>query len=72
MDLQAIPKFDASANADEMIIKLGDLENFQISISRAWAEMAEKETAALIRSKKINFPPGKEFRDMLNPVKYDT
>ncbi|MDP9955127.1 putative histone-like DNA-binding protein [Epilithonimonas hungarica] len=57
--------------ADGKIVKLGDFGNFQVSISSDGAETAEKVTAALIRSNKINFRPGVDLRDMLSTVKYE-
>ena len=53
------------------IVKLGDIGNFQITLTSEGAPTAEKFTASLIKGNKIQFRPGADLREMLKTVKYE-
>ena len=59
---------------DEMrqgrIVELGDLGNFQISISSRGEENAEDVSENSVKSARYNFRPGRTLRDSLQTLKY--
>lgn len=53
------------------VVKLGDLGNFQITLTSGGAETEEKFTASLIKGNKVQFRAGEALRKMLKIVKYE-
>lgn len=52
------------------IIKLGSLDNFQVSISSDGKNTPEEVTAADVKKSRILFRPGKKLRQLLKSVNY--
>ena len=53
------------------IVRLGDFESFQVSVSGTGAETEAKSTASNITGNKIQFRPGAELKAMLATAKYE-
>ena len=64
--IDIVPDILAEGNS----VTIGDLGSFRISVSSEGSETAEEVSASNIRSAKILFTPGKEFKTMLKTLTY--
>jgi predicted histone-like DNA-binding protein len=53
------------------IVRFGDFGSFQVAITGAGADTAEKFNASLIRGGKVTFRPGIDLKEMLATLKYE-
>jgi len=53
------------------IVRFGDFGTFQIALTSAGAETANKFNASLIKSPKVTFRPGIDLKEMLAVLKYE-
>ena len=53
------------------IVRFGDFGTFQVALTSAGAETAEKFHASLIKNAKVTFRPGIDLREMLANLKYE-
>lgn len=65
--LQVIPQEIANGN----IVRLGEFGNFMLTIKGEGAETEESFNSSNIKSNKLSFRPGKEFKQVLNSIVYE-
>lgn len=65
--LQVIPEEIANGN----IVRLGEFGNFMLTIKGEGAETEEGFTSSNIKSNRLSFRPGKEFKQVLNRIIYE-
>jgi predicted histone-like DNA-binding protein len=53
------------------IVRFGDFGSFQVAITSAGADTAEKFNTSLIKGGKITFRPGIDLKEMLATLKYE-
>ena len=53
------------------IVRFGDFGSFQITVSSAGAETADKFNASFVKKGKVTFRPGIDLREMLAVLKYE-
>lgn len=56
--------------AEGNVIKIGDLGNFQVSISSHGYETADEVNGNSIRKSRVIFTPGSKFKDMLKTLTF--